>query len=86
MDDEPVLRYWTLHGPAGEVATCEVVRTPNGLEVRCEWTGQSEQAKVPRAAAIDAMSDALTLAEAWKASYVAEGWIPRGTRGSTPDS
>jgi hypothetical protein len=86
MESEPVLRYWTLHGPAGEVATCELVRTPTGLEVRCEWSGQSEQAKVPRAAAIDAMSDALHLAESWKASYVAEGWVARGLRAPTSGS
>lgn len=86
MDIEPVLRYWTLHGPAGEVATCELVRTPDGLEVRCEWSGQNERAKVPRAAAIDAMSDALHLAESWKASYLAEGWISLGMRGSNAGS
>lgn len=86
MENEPVLRYWTLHGPAGEVATCELVRTPRGLEVRCEWTGESEQARVPRAAAIEAMSEALHLAESWKASYVADGWITRGTRGSATGS
>jgi hypothetical protein len=80
MDTEPVLRYWTLHGPAGEIATCELVRTPNGLEVRCEWSGTTEQARVPRAASVEAMSDALNLAESWKASYVAEGWIARAAR------
>jgi len=77
MDAEPVLRYWTLQSPTGAVATCELVRTPKGLEVRCDWTGDGARARVARAAAIAAMSDALNLAEAWKAAYVAEGWMAR---------
>ena len=77
MDAEPVLRYWTLQSPTGAVATCELVRTPKGLEVRCDWTGDGPRARVARAAAIAAMSDALNLAEAWKAAYVAEGWMAR---------
>jgi hypothetical protein len=77
MDAEPVLRYWTLQSPTGAVATCVLVRTPNGLEVRCDWAGDGAQARVARAAAIAAVSDALDLAEAWKAAYVAEGWMAR---------
>jgi hypothetical protein len=77
MDAEPVLRYWTLQSPTGAVATCELVRTPNGLEVRCDWTGEGPRARVARAASIGAVTDALELAEAWKAAYVAEGWMAR---------
>ena len=75
MDAEPVLRYWTLQSPTGDVATCELVRTPQGLEVRCGWIGEGAQARVARAAAIQAVTDALNLAEAWKAAYVAQGWM-----------
>jgi hypothetical protein len=75
MDAEPVLRYWTLQSPTGAVATCVLARTPNGLEVRCDWTADGARARVARAAAIAAISDALDLAEAWKAAYVAEGWM-----------
>ena len=75
MQLEPLLRYWTLRSPQGHVATCELVRTPKGLEVRCDWTGGGNQARVARAAAIDAMADALNLADSWKAAYVAEGWV-----------
>jgi hypothetical protein len=77
MDAEPVLCYWTLHSPNGEIATCELVRTPKGLEVRCDWSSEGAEARVARAAAIRAVADALNLAESWKASYVAEGWIAR---------
>jgi len=77
MDAEPVLRYWTLQSPTGAVATCVLVRTPKGLEVRCDWTGDGARARVARAAAIEAVGDALHLAEAWKAAYVAEGWMAR---------
>ena len=67
MDAEPVLRYWTLQSPTGATATCELVRTSKGLEVRCG----------AQAATIGGMSDALNLAEAWKASFVAQGWVAR---------
>ena len=81
MNAEPVVRYWTLQSPTGAVATCELVRTPHGLEVRCDWTsagaGDGARARVARAAAIKAISDALDLAEAWKAAYIAEGWMAR---------
>ena len=75
MQPEPLLRYWTLRSPQGQVATCELIRTPKGLEVRCDWTGGGSQARVARAAAIDAMADALGLADSWKAAYLAEGWM-----------
>ena len=77
MDAEPVLRYWTLQSPTGAVATCVLVHTSTGLEVRCDWTGDGARARVARAAAIAAVSDALNLAEAWKAAYVVEGWMAR---------
>lgn len=67
MDADPVLRYWTLQSPSGATATCELVRTPKGLEVRCG----------AQAAPIGVVSDALDLAEAWKASFVAQGWVAR---------
>jgi hypothetical protein len=79
MDTEPVLRYWTLHSPNGEVATCELVRTPKGLEVRCDWSGEGTQARVARAAAIQAIAEALHVAETWKAWYVAKGWMARAS-------
>ena len=80
MQPEPLLRYWTLRSPQGHVATCELVRTQKGLEVRCDWTGANAQARVARAAAIEAMADALNLADSWKAAYVAEGWVALPTQ------
>lgn len=85
MDAEPVLRYWTLQSPTGATATCELVRTPRGLEVRCDWTGDGAQARGVMAAPIGVVGDALNLAEAWKASYLADGWVAREVaRGRMP--
>jgi hypothetical protein len=77
MNPEPLLRYWTLHSPEGHIATCELVRTAKGLEVRCDWTGEGAQARVARTAAIEAVTEALDLAESWKASYLEKGWAAR---------
>jgi hypothetical protein len=74
MEAGSLLRYWTLRSPEGHVATCELVRTANGLEVRCDWPGDGALARVAKAASIHAVADALILAESWRASYVAEGW------------
>jgi hypothetical protein len=84
MQHEPLVRYWTLHSPAGHVATCELVRTDKGLEVRCDWTDDGAQARVARTASIQAVTDALSLAESWKAAYVAKGWVPRPGRAPRP--
>jgi len=78
VETEPVLRYWTLQSPTGDVATCELVRTSRGLVVRCDSTGKGARGVGARAAAIEAVGDALNLAESWKAAYVAEGWMTRG--------
>jgi hypothetical protein len=75
MADEPLVRYWTLQGPQGHVATCELVRTAGGLEVRCDWTGDGPPADEARTASIEAVTEALTLSEAWKAAYVEKGWV-----------
>ena len=80
MDVEALLRYWTLHSPEGHIARCELVRTNQGLEVRCDWSAEGAQARIAKAAAIQAVADALALAEAWKAAYVAKGWAPPATR------
>jgi hypothetical protein len=80
MDIEPLLRYWTLQSPDGHEAVCELVRTRKGLEVRCDWSGDGAQARIARAAAIDAVTEALTLAEAWKAAYLEKGWMVRARR------
>lgn len=80
MDVEPLLRYWTLQSPDGHLATCELVRTAKGLEVRCDWTGDGAHARVARSASIEAVAEALTLAEAWKAAYVEQGWVARAWR------
>jgi hypothetical protein len=80
MDIEPLLRYWTLQSPEGHVAICELVRTARGLEVRCDRTGEGAEADAARAEAIRAVTDALNLAEAWKASYLAKGWVLRARR------
>ena len=77
MTHESLLRYWTLHSPDGDVATCELVRTQAGLEVRCDWNSDGVEARVARAAPVRAVSDGLNLAEGWKASYVAQGWAPQ---------
>jgi hypothetical protein len=75
MRAEPLLRFWTLHSPSGHVATCELVRTEAGLEVRCDWSDNGAQARVAKTAAIQAVADALSLAEAWKTAYLAKGWL-----------
>jgi hypothetical protein len=77
MDSEPLVRYWTLQGPQGHVATCELVRTARGLEVRCDWTGDGTPAHVARTASIEAAAEALALSDAWKAVYVEKGWVAR---------
>ena len=46
--------------------------------VRCDSTGKGARGGGARAAAIEAVGDALNLAESWKAAYVAEGWMTRG--------
>ena len=74
MQSEPLLRYWTLHSPAGHVATCELVRTKDGLEVRCHWR-ENGIARPAKSAPIQAVTDALALAESWKAAYVEKGWV-----------
>jgi hypothetical protein len=74
MNAQPLLRYWTLHSPEGHVATCELVRTSKGLEVRCDWTGEGAQARVAKTASIEAVAAALDLAEAWKTAYLEKGW------------
>ena len=43
--------------------------------MRCDWTSGGAQARVARAAEIEAMADALGLADSWKAAYLAEGWM-----------
>jgi|KBSSwiStaDraftv2_1062776.scaffolds.fasta_scaffold765970_2 hypothetical protein len=80
MRAESLVRYWTLHASAGHVATCELVRTETGLEVRCHWTEQGAQARVTNSAAIQAIAEALSLADAWKAAYIAKGWEPPAPR------
>ena len=79
MDAEPLLRYWTLQGPQGHVATCELVRTARGPEVRCDWTFDGAPAQVARTASIEAVADALALSDTWKAAYVEKGWVAHPT-------
>ena len=86
MDVEPLLRYWTLQSPEGHLATCELVRTAKGLEVRCDWTGEGAQARVARSASIAAIAEALTLAEAWKAADLEKGWVARARRYPRPNT
>ena len=80
MGAEPLLRYWTLQAPAGHVATCELVRTETGLEVRCHWTEKGAPARVTDSAAIQVVAEALSLADAWKAAYIAKGWVAPAPR------
>jgi hypothetical protein len=84
MDMEQLLRYWTLQSPDGRVTTCELVRTAKGLEVRCDLISESAQARVARTAPIEAVTDALALAEAWRAAYLEEGWVARARRYPRP--
>ena len=77
MRVESLLRYWTLHSPAGHVATCDLVRTEAGLEVRCDWKDAATQPRVTNSAAIQAMAEGLTLADSWRAAHLAKGWMPR---------
>jgi hypothetical protein len=84
MDAQPLLRYWTLYSPEGHVATCDLVRTSKGLEVRCDWSTSGAHPRVAKAAAIEAVADALSLAEAWKAAYVDKGWAAGATPRSRP--
>jgi hypothetical protein len=84
MDADRVLRYWTLQSPDGSVATCELVRTAAGLEVRCDRSPDGSPISAPHAESIGGITDALDLAETWKASFVAQGWVPPGGPGSPP--
>jgi hypothetical protein len=84
MDTGPLLRYWTLHSPEGHIATCELVRTSKGLEVRCDWTGEGAQARVAKATSIEEATEALNLADAWKAAYLEKGWEARPLRAGRP--
>ena len=78
MESEPLIRYWTLQSPQGHIATCELVRTAKGLEVRCDWKGEGTQSpSVARTASIEAVAEALALSEAWRAAYVEKGWVAR---------
>ena len=85
MRTEPLLRYWTLHSPEGHIATCELVRTEKGLEVRCDWSSEGAQARVARTTSIEAVTDALAVAETWKAAYVDRGWAARPAPNSRPN-
>lgn len=80
MRAEPLLRYWTLHGPGGHVVTCELVRTETGLEVRCDWIDRGAPARLTNSAAIQAVAEALKVADTWKAAYVEKGWVPAAPR------
>ena len=68
------MRYWTLVGPAGEVAICELVRGTHGLEVQCSMAGSDQ---VLRAAGVKTEHDGFNLSESWRAGYAAKGWSPR---------
>jgi hypothetical protein len=77
MSATSLVRYWTLQSPDGRLASCELFRTDTGLEVRCDLTGEGAPAGVPRVVSITAITDALAVAEAWRAAYVANGWLAR---------
>jgi hypothetical protein len=60
----PILRYWTMSGPGGATVACELVRTPVGLEVRCDTSPV-------RAQAVSTVAEGLPLAQEWKSALMA---------------
>jgi len=70
MTREVVVHYWTLIGPAGETAVCQLVRGPRGLEVQCSVDSDP----VLRAADVTSRHDGFNVSESWRAGYAAKGW------------
>jgi hypothetical protein len=68
--DLRILIYWTLVATSGDTVTCELCRTPDGLEVRC-----ISHATAPvRRAHVSSALEASALAAAWKEMYLAGEW------------
>ena len=65
------MHYWTLVDSAGDVAICQLVRTPHGLEVQCVV---QDSERVLKASAVKTIHDGFNQSEAWRASYAAKGW------------
>ena len=73
------MHYWTLVGPAGEVAICELVRGPHGLEVHCTVPDSD---RVLRASGVKTEHDGFNVSEEWRAGYVSKGWQRHPEAGS----
>ena len=67
--DNSIALYWTLKGPDGRLLRCELVRAAGRLEVR------TVNGHAPRCEQVRAESDGLNVAAAWKALYLAKGWV-----------
>ena len=70
MPSETVVHYWTLVDRAGQVATCQLVRTSGGLEVQCLVRSPERLLSTP----VKTLHDAFNQSEAWRATYTARGW------------
>jgi hypothetical protein len=70
MPSETVVHYWTLVDQGGQVATCQLVRTPRGLEVQCRVRSLEQLSTAP----VKTLHDAYNQSEAWRATYTARGW------------
>lgn len=58
----PILRYWSVTAADGAIISCELVRTKDGLEVRCN--------SVPaRAQTVHSMAEGLDLSHSWRSEY-----------------
>jgi hypothetical protein len=73
MRGEIMVHYWTLVGPAGEVAICQLVRGSHGLEVHCTLP---ESERVLRSSDVKTQHDGFNVSEEWRAAYAARGWRP----------
>jgi hypothetical protein len=71
MPSETVVHYWTLVDSAGQVATCQLVRTSRGLEVQCKVRSPE---RLLSAASVRTLHDAFNQSEAWRGAYTARGW------------
>lgn len=71
MANECLRRFWTL-ARAGErksALMCDVFGTGQGFEVRCH-----DGAVVVKTHRVASMADAMNICEAWKATYLGDGW------------
>ena len=71
MRGQIMMDYWTLVGPAGEVAVCQLVQGSHGLEVRCTVPASD---RVLLISGVKTQHDGFNVSEEWRAAYAAKGW------------